>query len=536
MENVRREQRLRPFYRRAGDGAVNRNPRTGPGGPVKPGHDGRDTWHHPVRYGDSSHPPASRFTAPHPLTPRWTAPELLEATGGHFATPFTASGISIDTRTIQKHDLFIALTGENGDGHDHAARAIEAGAAGVMVHRDMPAIASRLVVDDTLAGLTRLGAFARARFPGLVAAITGSVGKTTTKEMLRLALTASGPAHAAVASYNNHWGVPLTLARIPPEARYCVVEIGMNHAGEIAPLARLAQPHVAIITTVEAAHIGHLGGLAAIADEKAAILVGLDAEGIAVLPADSPWFPRLREHAASHRVFSFGAAQGADARLAGLEQDANGSVLLADIAGREFRLRLNAPGRHMAMNALAALAAIAALGLDPAAAAHALEAFTPLPGRGAHRRLLLADGPALLLDESYNANGASIRAALDVLRLQPATRRIAVLGDMLELGEAGPAEHAALAADAVRSADLVFTCGPLMRHLFDAMPAHVRGAHARDAAALAPIVAPLVAAGDAILVKGSLGSRMRTIVAALDALAEGAGPTAPSNVQEGRAR
>ncbi|MSP00278.1 MAG: UDP-N-acetylmuramoyl-tripeptide--D-alanyl-D-alanine ligase [Acetobacteraceae bacterium] len=463
----------------------------------------------------------------------WTSADLLEATGGTFGEAFNASGVSIDTRTIVPGDLFVALVGEAGDGHDHVARAREAGAAGVMVHRDILSIGRRLVVDDTLAGLTRLGAFARARFPGRLVAVTGSVGKTTTKEMLRLALSAFGPTHAAVASYNNHWGVPLTLARTPRKAMFCIAEIGMNHAGEIAPLAALAQPHVAVITTVAAAHIGYLGGLDEIADEKAAILSGLDAGGVAVLPVDSPWFSRLRERAGSHHVVGFGAAAGAEARLMEIEQDANGSTLRAEIAGRELRMRLNAPGRHMAMNAVAALAAVAALGLDTAIAAQALERFTPLLGRGAHRRLSLPGGAALLLDESYNANGASMRAALDVLRLQPATRRVAILGDMLELGEAGPAEHAALAADAVRSADLVFTCGPLMWHLNQAIPARARADHAADAGALASIVAARVLAGDAILVKGSLGSRMKVIVEALDALTV-AGDAAPTNARGGR--
>jgi UDP-N-acetylmuramoyl-tripeptide--D-alanyl-D-alanine ligase len=462
--------------------------------------------------------------------PLWTAAELLEATGGRLANQFDASGVSIDTRTIQPGNLFVALLGESGDGHDHAGQAIEAGAAGVMMHRDLSAIAHRLVVDDTLAGLTRLGAYARGRFTGRVVAVTGSVGKTTTKEMLRIALSAFGSVHAAVASYNNHWGVPLTLARIPRTASasslsetlshdaFCVVEIGMNHAGEIAPLARLANPHVAVITTVEAAHIGQLGSMEAIAEEKAAILQGLNAAGVAVLPAESPWFPLLREHAGTHQVLGFGSAPGAVAQLTHIEPGANFSILVVDVAGRELRMRLNAPGRHMAMNAVATLATIAALGLDTVVAAEALESFAPLPGRGAHRRLMLPGGAALLLDESYNANGASMRAALDVLRLQPSTRRVAVLGDMLELGEAGPAEHSALADAVARSADLVFTCGPLMRHVFDAVPLSIRGQHAEDAAALAPIVASCISTGDTILVKGSLGSRMRVIVETLDAL------------------
>jgi len=241
----------------------------------------------------------------------------------------------------------------------------------------------------------------------------------------------------------------------------------------------------------------------------------------------------LRERAGSHQVMSFGSAASAVARLVRVELNADFSSLLVDVAGQELRLSLHAPGRHMAMNAVAALAAVAALGLDPAAAAHALEDFAPLPGRGAHRRLMLPSGPALLLDESYNANGASMRAALDVLRLQPAARRVAVLGDMLELGEAGPAEHASLAADVERSADLVFTRGPLMRHLFDAIPLAIRGGHADDSASLAPVVAERIAAGDAILVKGSLGSRMKIIVEALDALTHSAAPATLTNVLGG---
>ncbi len=450
--------------------------------------------------------------------PLWTADDLVEATAGVLTTPFDASGVSIDTRTIQPGDLFVALVGEGRDGHEFAADALAKGAAGAMVHRAVPGADRLLTVDDTLAALARLGGFARVRFPGQVVAITGSVGKTTTKEMLRTILSAFGPTHAAVASYNNHWGLPLTLARIPRDARYCVAEIGMNHVGEIAPLAGLARPHVGVITTVEKAHIGHLGSIEAIAAEKAALLTGLEPNGVAVLPVDSPLFPHLRAAAGTHPVIGFGAGPSADVRLIDMEAEAGGSTIQADVSGREVRFTLNAPGRHMAMNAMAALAAVTALGLDPVAAARVIERFAPITGRGARRKIALPGGNALLLDESYNGNGASMRAGLDVLRLQPATRRIAVLGDMLELGEAGQAEHAGLAADVARSADLLFACGPLMRHLFDAVPPALRGAHAADSAALAPVVAAAITAGDAILVKGSLGSRMKRIVDAIDAL------------------
>ena len=452
------------------------------------------------------------------MTQLWTALDLLEATGGAIDIPFGADGVSIDTRSIRPGDLFVALLGEGRDGHVFVAEALAKGAAGAMVHRAVPYARNLLRVDDTLAALARMGGFARVRTKAKVVAVTGSVGKTTTKEMLRTILSHFGTAHAAESSYNNHWGLPLTLVRMPRDAAFCIAEIGMNHAGEIAPLAHLAQPHVAVITTVEKAHIGYLGSIEAIADEKAAIMTGLVTGGLAVLPRDSPYFPRLRAAAGDTVMATFGTSQDATIRLMDIEADSEGSNILAEIDGQEVRFRLNAPGQHMAMNAFAALTVAHVLGLDRHAAALALAQFVPLSGRGARRKLVLPAGTVLLLDESYNANAASVRAALDVLRLQPARRRIAVLGDMLELGDAGPSEHAGLAAAVVGSADVLFACGPLMRNLFQAVPAALRGAHAEDSAALAPIVAQAAMAGDAILVKGSLGSSMKRVVDALDAL------------------
>jgi UDP-N-acetylmuramoyl-tripeptide--D-alanyl-D-alanine ligase len=453
----------------------------------------------------------------------WTASELVAATGGQMSRPFDADGLSIDTRTLKPGDLFIALLGEGRDGHAFVADALAKQAAGVMVHVTVQS-GSVLRVDDTLAGLTGLGGFARSRFGGRLVAVTGSAGKTTTKEMLRGALAAFGSAHAAVASYNNQWGVPLTLARTPRDADFCICEIGMNHAGEIAPLSLLARPHVAVITTIAGAHIGNLGSTEAIAGEKASIAQGLPPGGVAVLPADSDQIARLRAAVGDAGVLTFGADQAADIRLVHQEADADGSLIHVNIAGRTASLRLNAPGRHMAMNALATLAVITALGLDPTKAIDALEAFVPLTGRGARRAIAAGCGTALLLDETYNANGASVRAALDVLRLQPARRRIAVLGDMLELGEHGPAEHAALATAVAHSADILFTCGPLMRNLFDAVPEPLRGFHAASAAALAPVVAKALKRGDAVLVKGSLGSVMKRVIEALDPIEAGPGP------------
>jgi UDP-N-acetylmuramoyl-tripeptide--D-alanyl-D-alanine ligase len=450
------------------------------------------------------------------MTPQWTAQDLLEATGGRMDTPFAARGLSIDTRTIRPGDLFVALRGESGDGHAFVAEALAKGAAGAMVHCEGEG-ARRLLVDDTLAGLHHLGGYARRRFAGRLVAVTGSVGKTTTKEMLRTALSALGRTHAAVASYNNHWGLPLTLARTPRDADYCVAEIGMNHAGEIAPLARLARPHVAVITAVEKAHIGFLGSIEAIADEKAAMLSGLEPDGVAVLPADTPLLPRLRAAAGDARVVTFGMAASADVRLVGLSMAAEASDITAEFAGERFRFHLAAPGRHMALNALAALAAaVHAANAPPERIALALEGFSPVAGRGARRQIAVPGGTALLLDESYNGNPASVRAALAVLRLQPARRRVAVLGDMLELGDAGPAEHRALAAYVTAAADCLFACGALMAGLYDTLPQPIRAGYAADSAALAPLVTRAIAPGDAILIKGSLGSRMKRIVDALE--------------------
>ncbi len=422
--------------------------------------------------------------------------------------PFHADGVSIDTRTLQPGDLFVALQTENGDGHLHVSDALAKGAAGAMVHRphDLPEDAKLLVVGDTLAGLTTLGAFGRERFTGSVVAITGSVGKTTTKEMLRLMLATSGRTQASVASYNNHWGVPLTLARLPADDDYAVIEIGMNHPGEVAPLSLLAGPDLAIVTSVEAAHIGHMGSLEAIADEKASVAQGVLQGGCVVLPGDSPWAHRLAAGASGRRVVWFSAAD-----ISMLAEDDEGSSFVFD----GVKIRLGAAGRHMVMNACAALTASREIGADVKLGAAALEAFRPVGGRGARRGIM--GGQATLLDESYNASGASVRAALGVLKLIPAERRVAVLGDMLELGEFARKEHENLAGPVADSVDALYTCGPSMKFLYDATDESRRGAHAADSAALARIVSSDLRPGDAVLVKGSLGSRMRLVVDAIEA-------------------
>ncbi len=416
----------------------------------------------------------------------WTADALVAATGGTMAVPFDAAGVSIDTRTLVPGDLFVALTGTT-DGHAHVADALARGAAGVLVDRPTPGPALR--VPDTFAALHALGHAGRARFTGRMVSVTGSVGKTTTKEMLRQVLTAFGTVHVAHASYNNHWGVPLTLARLPAATEFCVTEIGMNHAGEIAPLAALARPDVAVVTAIASNHIGNLGSLDAIADEKGALLTGA---GVAVVPA-GPFEARLAARAPG-RVLVFG--------------DHGDVTVMADgllVGGMTLPLRLDAPGAHMRSNAAAAVAACLALGLDPAMAAAALTGFTAGAGRGARRDL----AGVTLLDESYNASAASIQAALAVLRTQPG-RRVAVLGDILELGAFADAEHARLIPFVAESTDVLYGCGPQMRTVCDA----AGGTWAPDSTSLVPLLG--LRPGDAVLVKGSLGSRMAVIVRAME--------------------
>jgi UDP-N-acetylmuramoyl-tripeptide--D-alanyl-D-alanine ligase len=448
------------------------------------------------------------------MTALWTSAELRDATGGTLAAEVAVDGVSIDSRSIQPGDLFVALR-DVRDGHAFVEAALARGAAAAMV--DQPAEDARLLcVDDTLAGLQALGAAARRRSLARVVGVTGSVGKTTTKEMLRALLSVLGPTHAAVASYNNHWGVPLTLARMPRDSAFAVVEIGMNHPGEIAPLARLARPHVALITAIEAAHIGHMGSLEAIAREKAAILQGLEPGGVAVLPAASPFLALLRRAAGEAAVLTFG--EGGDARATRIAADAEGSDIEAEIAGTRVAFRLGTPGLHMAGNAVAALAAVAALGGDVAKVAGVLADFRALAGRGDRRAIATPDGgSAVLLDEAYNGQPPSMRAALALLRLLPARRRVAVLGQMGELGDFGRSEHEGLAPHVEAAADLVFGCGRLMRHALDALPPARIGGWAETSAELAPLVAAALRDGDAVLVKGSLATGMKTVVQALTA-------------------
>jgi UDP-N-acetylmuramoyl-tripeptide--D-alanyl-D-alanine ligase len=454
--------------------------------------------------------------------PLWNQAELKALFG---AGAVSANGVSIDTRTLQPDDLFFAIKGDASDGHAYVDRAFAAGAAAAIVSRERAssrtALAPLIAVEDTLRALERLGVAARTRAEAKIAAVTGSVGKTSAKEMLRIVLGEAGATHAAVASYNNHWGVPLTLARMPASAQYAVFEIGMNHAGEIAPLVAMVRPAVALVTTIAPVHIEYLGTLEAIAEAKAEIFSGLQADGAAVLNRDAPHFDLLarRAEAAGARIATFGTHRESDARLVGFEATGAGVNVVARIDGRTIVFDLGAPGAHMAQNALGVLLVARALGLDLETSAKALSKFSPAKGRGERVALHAPGGVFTLIDESYNANPTSMRAALDLLGAStPAAggRRIAALGDMLELGPDSAAMHSGLAEDLQRNnVDLLFCAGPMMRGLYDAAPAAMRALWRPQAADIqSPLLATL-RAGDVIMVKGSNGSRMGPIVAAL---------------------
>lgn len=465
----------------------------------------------------------------------WTVHDICAATGGRCAGTWTATGVSIDSRTVAEGDLFIAIAGPTHDGHDWVADALAKGAAGAVVHRVPEGCeADRLVVvTDTFEALNALGRAGRDRFGGKVVGVTGSVGKTSTKEMLARCLGALGPTHAAVGSFNNHWGVPLTLARLPADAAYAVIEMGMNHAGEISALTRLARPHVAIITAIAPAHMEFFGSLEAIADAKAEICEGVAPGGGIVLPADCDQFDRLKATAQDHKltVLPFGesplAEQAVGARLLDAAVETERTLVFALIGGRTLGYTVGAGGKHWAMNSLAGLTAIDALGDDIATAAAALRDMTPPKGRGQRLRITLAGGSALVIDDTYNANPRSMAAALAALgAVKPGKdangrigRRIAVLGDMLELGPDAPAMHADL-ADVARAEgiELVFTAGPLMEHLHLALPLALRAGHAADSATLAPVVARALRPGDVVMAKGSAGSRMNRVIDALQSL------------------
>ncbi len=458
----------------------------------------------------------------------WSTEAMAAAMSAQPQGPLPAgvNGLSIDTRSIGRGDAFFAITGVR-DGHDFVDAALKAGAGLAVVAKDkraqFVADAPLLVVDDVLAALRRLAVAARARTTAKVIAVTGSVGKTSTKEALRVALAPDGETHASVASYNNHWGVPLSLARCPAGARYAVFEIGMNHAGEILDLVQLVRPDVAVITTIEPVHLEYFGTLAKIADAKAEIFTGIVPGGAAVINHDNPQYPRLRRRARQagvSRVVTFGIHARADAWLMKYVLHPDCTTVQARIMGTPVTYKVGAPGLHLVFNSLAVLAAVSLAGADLALAAVALAGLQPPAGRGSRITLDVAGGEALLIDESYNANPASMRAAIALLgqaEIGPRGRRIAVLGDMLELGDQGGSLHRNL-SEAIDAAavDLVFCCGKLMHELWEALPSNRRGGYAETAAELEPLLIDAIRPGDAIMIKGSNGSRLGPVVKALE--------------------
>ncbi len=447
----------------------------------------------------------------------WTRDDAVAATGGTCPIDWAAEGVSIDTRSLEKGDLFVALEATR-DGHDFVAQALEKGAAAALVSRIPVGLenAPLLLVPDVLKGLEALGIAARARAKARVIAITGSVGKTGSKEMLRVALQGQGRIHVAEKSYNNHEGVPLTLARMPRDTDIAVIEIGMNHPGEIAPLAKMSRPHVALITTVAPVHLAAFNSVEEIAAEKAEIFKGLEPDGIAVLNGDIDTYAILAQ-AAPDKVLRFGQHEGCDFRLTLCEVGNGATVVRADTPVGEIMFKIGGEGTHLAQNAVGVLAGLHALKADLGRATMALANWHPPEGRGARQEIPLGpeglDGHFTLINESYNANPASTRAALETLA-QQAGRKVAILGDMLELGKTAPALHNALAE--IAGADITHTVGPLMADV----PFETRGLTADTSEALASQIGRQIRAGDVVMVKGSLGMAMAKIIDALTNLSD----------------
>jgi UDP-N-acetylmuramoyl-tripeptide--D-alanyl-D-alanine ligase len=460
----------------------------------------------------------------------WTWDELLKAVPfavaeGEPKHPIT--GFSIDTRSLQPGDVFVALKDQR-DGHEFVTTAFKAGAAAAIVgdhYRRQAGDGALLRAADPLKALQAVGIAARTRLaPGAgVIAVTGSAGKTTTKEMLRACLLAVAPGkvHASEKSYNNHWGVPLTLARMPRDAHYAVFEIGMNHAGEIRPLSQMVRPHAAIITTVEAVHLAQFASVEDIADAKAEIFEGLKQFGAAIIKRDNPHYERLKGKAKQHiaKVISFGIGPEADVHARNITLGEDGSGITASFRDEIVTYHLAIPGRHNAENSLAVVAALKTVDADVASAVQALATFAPPSGRGARTVLHINGGEALLVDESYNANPASMRAALVTLATVPRSRyprRIVVLGDMLELGPDAPNLHLGL-NDAVEAAgaDLVFACGPHMKGLYDAMGSAMKGGYSVTASDLRPMIEAALKPGDVVMIKASNGLQLGPVVGAL---------------------
>jgi UDP-N-acetylmuramoyl-tripeptide--D-alanyl-D-alanine ligase len=453
--------------------------------------------------------------------PLWTSEEIARATGGTASGGFGATGVSIDTRSIEPGDLFVALAGVR-DGHEFVAQALAKGAAGALVSQEVDG--PWVKVADTFKALEQLGVAARERAPtARRGAVTGSVGKTSVTQAIMAGLMLAGRAHSSVKSYNNHIGVPLTLARMPRDTERAVFEIGMNHADEIRPLTRFVRPHAAVVTTVGPVHTENFpDGEAGVARAKAEVFEGLEPGGVAVLNADNAWFDLLKAEAlkAGATVRTFGGGEGCDARLVDFKAAGGQAVIRAQLHGKALDFPILQTGFHWGLNSMAVLLMLEALDVSLDDGLAALGGFEPLAGRGAESTVAAKGGSFTLIDESYNANPISMASAIKTLGARAASgRRIVALTDMLELGPEAQAFHAGLAGPLeAASIDLVFCAGPLMKSLWDALPPTRRGGYAETAAALAPQLAQAVEAGDVVMVKGSNGSKAGQVAQALLAL------------------
>ena len=453
--------------------------------------------------------------------PLWTSDELIEATSGKAYKTFVGYGVSIDTRTLVPGDIFIALKGERLDGHDYVAEALKKGAAAAIVSHDIPDVpdsAKLFFVVNTDEALEDMARYAMRHSRALKIGITGSSGKTTTKEMLALALTEQGTIHATKGNLNNQWGVPLTLARLPRLTDYAIIEMGMNHAGEMEYLSHLVEPDVAMITMIGSAHHEFFKTLQDIAAAKAEIFIHMNKLGTVVLPRDSEHYEFLQtkvmEYTIAHQI-SFGQNLDADVRLLKAEQTPEGTSVSASVMGELVTFSLQTTGIHFVMNALGVLAIIKALGADIKKACQNLSRMKPLKGRGAQTQVSVDGKLITFIDDSYNANPSSMKAAISVLG-QKQGRKLAVLGDMLELGEQSRTLHTALAQDLVnQKVDRLYTVGREMRALFEAVPAEMRGWAAQTALELLPILKQDLKNGDVVLFKGSNGTKISRLVEAL---------------------
>ena len=461
------------------------------------------------------------------MTILWTNETAAAATSGKAqGAPWQATHVEIDSRKVQTGDLFVAIKGDNFDGHDYVADALSKGAVAALVSRvpEGQDKAPLLIVGDALKGLEALGAAARKKTRAKMVGVTGSVGKTSAKEMLRLALSAHGKTYATNGNYNNHIGTPLNLANLPPDTEFGVFEMGMNHAGEISHLTKMVQPHVAAITTVEAVHIEFFGSVDGIADAKSEIFEAMTGEGFAIVNRDNPQYGRIAKQATEKNVkhiVTFGSHEKSDCRLVDYRATTEGCAITASIHGKHISYTLKAIGRHWALTSLLTLAVTHALGLDDAKTAAALAQFGELDGRGRIVKVTLSGGEIILIDDSYNASPAAMRAAfMKTQEVWESTgrkgRKFAALGNMLELGQDAVALHTGLVPDIERqSFDGIFTAGDLMKHLHDALPSGVRAGHVAQAMQLLPLLDKKLRAGDVLLVKGSHGSKIYELAKAL---------------------